>query len=353
MEQDASATWTRRALLGAGLAVGALPTRTAWAGADRSLKEKLDVTASRIDVHQHLLPPEFVAALERHGMGAWAPVKWSAEGAIALMDKNEIATGVLSLSTPGPHLGDDTEARVLTRQVNERLAGLVKGRPDRFGMFASVPLPDIDGSLEAIAHAYDDLSTDGVVLLTNNRGVYVGDPSFDPVMAELDRRGAVVFIHPGPIPGPPAKGIHPTLADFLLDTTRAAINMVTHGIPRRYPKLKIILAHAGGFLPYAAYRISALSNVMDSNVDQDAMLADLSGFYFDTAISASPTVLPSLLAFAHPGHELYGSDWPYCPEKTVGFFTGNLDGYTALDAEGHTKINRSNAERLFPRLVRT
>ncbi len=352
MEKDASTGWTRRALLGTGLALGALPARTAWAGEKQSFKENSDVTASRIDVHQHLLPPEFVAALDRHGMGAWAPFAWSVEGALAMMDKNQVATGVLSLSTPGPHLGDDAEARILTKQVNERLAALVKGRPDRFGMFASVPLPDIDGSLEAIAHAYDGLSTDGVVLLTNNRGVYVGDPAFDPVMAELDRRGAVVFIHPGPIPGPPAKGIHPTLADFLLDTTRAAINMVSHGIPRRYPRLKIILAHAGGFLPYAAYRISALSNVIDPTADQEAMLADLSSFYFDTAISASPTVLPSLLAFAHPGHELYGSDWPYCPEKTVGFFTGNLDNYTALDAKGHAAINRGNAERLFPRLVR-
>ena len=310
------------------------------------------MTAARIDVHQHLLPPEFLAALDRHGMSAWGQFPWSAEGAIATMDRHQIATGILSLSTPGTHLGDDAEGRVLTRQVNERLAGLVQGRPDRFGMFASVPLPDVDGSLEAIAYAYDHLHTDGVVLLTNTNGLYVGEPAFDPVMAELDRREAVVFIHPGPIPGPPAKGIHPTLADFLLDTTRAAINMVQNGIPRRYPRLRIILAHAGGFVPYAAYRISALSGVIDPKADQDAILADLSGFYFDTAISGSPTVLPSLLAFARPGHELFGSDWPYCPDKVVGFFTDTLDGYAGLDAAGHAALNRTNAERLFPRLAR-
>ena len=307
--------------------------------------------AARIDVHQHLLPPEFLAALERHGMSAWAPAAWSAEGALAMMDERDIATGVLSLSTPGPNLGDDAEGRVLARQVNERLAELVKGRPDRFGMFASVPLPDVDGALEAIRHAYDDLSPDGVILLANNRGVYLGDPAFDPVMEELNRRSAVVFVHPGPIPGPPAKGIHPSLADFLLDTTRAAISLVSNGIPRRYPKLRIILSHAGGFLPYAAYRIAELSNVINAKVDADQMLSDLSSFYFDTALSGSPTALPSLLAFARPGHVLFGSDWPYCPSKTVGFFTHGLDAYQGLDAAGHAAINRTNAEGLFPRLA--
>ncbi len=308
--------------------------------------------ASRIDVHQHLLPPEFLAALERHGMSAWAPAKWSAEGAIAMMDEHGIETGVLSLSTPGPNFGDEKEARSLTKQVNERQAELVKSRPDRFGMFACVPLPDVDGSLEAIRHAYDDLATDGVILLANSRGIYLGDPSFDPVMAELNRRNAVVLVHPGPLPGPPVKGIHPSLADFLLDTTRAAINLVSNGIPRRFPKIRMILAHAGGFVPYAAYRISALSNVVNPTVNSAEMLEDLSNFYFDTALSGSPTVLPSLLAFAKPGHVLFGSDWPYCPNTTVGFFTGNLDEYKGLDAAGHAAINRHSAEILFPRLAR-
>ncbi len=285
-------------------------------------------------------------------MSAWAPSAWSAEGALAMMDEHEIATGVLSLSTPGPNLGDDAEGRVLTRQVNERLAELRKGRPDRFGMFASVPLPDIDGSLEAVRHAYDDLATDGVILLANNRGVYLGDPAFDPVMEELNRRAAVILVHPGPIPGPPVKSIHPSLADFLLDTTRAAINLVDHRIPSRYPKLRIILSHAGGFLPYAAYRIANLSNVIHPDTNAEQMLSDLKTFYFDTTLSSSPTALPSLLAFARPGRVLFGSDWPYCPSKTVGVFTGYLDDYRGLDAAQHAAINRGNAESLFPRLVR-
>ncbi len=307
-------------------------------------------TAARIDVHQHILPAEFLAALERHGMSDWAPQSWSAAGAIAMMDEQEITTGVLSLSTPGPHLGDDAEARDLAKNVNERLAELVKDRPDRFAMFASVPLPDIDGTLEAIQHAYDDLKADGVILLASNQGTYLGDSSYEPVMAELERRAAIAFIHPGPLAGPAVPGVHPSIADFLLDTTRAATDLVLNGVPRRCPSIRFILSHAGGFVPYAAHRIANLAHVVNEKVDAANVLDDLSTFYFDTALSSSPTALPSLLAFARPGHVLFGSDWPYCPTETVGYFTAGLDAYDDLDPAGHASINRLNAEALFTRL---
>ena len=309
------------------------------------------MSASRIDMHQHPLPPEFVAALERHGQGAWAPVGWSAEGALAAMDQHEIATGVLSLSTPGTHMGDDVEARNLTREINERLANLKATRPDRFGMFASIPLPDIDGSLEAIREAYDDMATDGVVLISSTRGVYLGDPAYEPVMAELNAREALVFIHPTALAGPPVPGLHPVLADLLLDTTRAALNLVLKGVPRRYPDLKFILSHGGGFLPYAAYRSANLINVIDPEIAAEDVLEDLSSFYFDTALASSPSSLPSLLQFAKPGHVLYGSDWPYCLDKSVSFFTQKLEQYEGLDEAGHAAINRGNAEALLPRLA--
>ncbi len=310
-------------------------------------------STSRIDVHQHPLPPEFVAALERRGLGAWAPVGWSAEGAIAAMDQHEIATGVLSLSTPGTHMGDDAEARSLTREINERLANLKATRPDRFGMFASVPLPNIDDSLEAIREAYDDLATDGVVLIASNKGVYLGDPVYEPVMAELNRRNAIVFIHPTALAGAPVPGLHPVLADLLLDTTRAAINLALKGVIRRYPNLKFILSHGGGFLPYAGYRAANLANIVYPEEHQlEDVLEDLSSFYFDTALASSPSSMPSLLKFTKPGHILYGSDWPYCLDKSVSFFTAHLDEYDGLDEAGHAAINRGNAEALLPRLAK-
>ena len=340
---------TRRILIGTGMATGGALVR--GAGGEARADDGRKAGMARIDIHQHIIPPEFLAALARHGMSAWAPAPWSQQGALALMDSQEIATGILSLSTPGTHMGDDAEARLLTRQVNERMAELVKSRPDRFSMFASVPLPDIDGSLEAIRHAYDELGADGVILLASHNGVYLGNPVFDPVMAELDRRSAVVLVHPVHLEGPGVPGVHPSLVDFLLDTTRAAVNMVLHGVPRRYPNVKMILPHAGGFLPYAAYRVAVLASVVDRQVNADELLADLSSFYFDTALSGSPTALPSLLAFARPGHVLFGSDWPYCPDGQVGYFDGNLDSYTGLDPAGLASINAVSAQALLPRLA--
>lgn len=316
-------------------------------------------TLGRIDVHQHLLPPEFVTALTGHrsGVPGWDPKwplpAWSAKGALAMMDTHEIATGVLSLSTPGTHFGDNAAALALATKVNDVNAELVKDRPDRFGMFATVPLPDVDGALVAISHAFDDLHADGVVLLANAQGIYLGDPSFDPVMADLDRRAAVVFVHPGCLPGQPVEGIHPAFADFLLDTTRAAINLVLHGIPRRYPNLKIILSHAGGFVPYAAHRIAynaGANPLVPTDIGPQQILDDLAGFYFDTAMSSSPTALPSLLAFTSPSHILFGSDWPYVPNEGISYFTDFLDAAHGLDQAGHDEINRTNAEALLPRL---
>ena len=345
--------WTRRTMIGAGLSIAAAGVIGSASDAEtiKAGQRPPKTGGGRIDVHQHVLPPEFVAALERHGMGGWAPVKWDLGATLAVMDEHQIATGMLSLAAPGPFMGDAAEARLLTRQVNERIAGLVKDRPDRFGLLASVPLPDVDGALEAIRHAYDDLSADGVILMANTRGTYLGDPAFDPVMEELNRRKAVVLVHPSPLPGAPVAGIHPAIADFLLDTTRASVNLAIHGVPRRYPDIRIILAHAGGFLPYAAYRIATQTSEINPKIDATAMLADLSTFYFDTALSGSPTVLPSLGAFARPGHILYGTDWPYAPDKTIAFYTDGLDAYKGFGKVEHQSIDRTNAEALFPRLA--
>ncbi|WP_245805017.1 amidohydrolase family protein [Amycolatopsis australiensis] len=150
-----------------------------------------------------------------------------------MIDEHAIATGVLSLSAPGTHFGDDAAARRLALRVNEAGAEVVKDRPDRFGLFASVPLPDVDGALDAIAHAFDLLRADGVILLTNYRGVYLGAPELDPVFGELDRRGALVLVHPAEPPAPVVPGLAPPVVDFLLDTTRAAVNLVLHGVPSR------------------------------------------------------------------------------------------------------------------------
>lgn len=168
-------------------------------------------------------------------------------------------------------------------------------------------------------------------------------------MAELDRRNAVVFVHPAELPGPAVPGIPPFAADFLPDTTRTAYNLVRGDVPRRYPGIRFILSHAGGFVPYAAHRL-ALGIVHESGRDLDDVLAGFRSFYFDTALSAGPVSLPSLLAFAEPGHVLYGSDWPYAPDFVVTHFDTQLDGYPDLTAEQRHDIACGGATRLFPRL---
>jgi predicted TIM-barrel fold metal-dependent hydrolase len=154
--------------------------------------------AARIDVHQHIVPPSWTQALDVTGAnpGGWAVPTWSRQSAIMMMDEQGIATGILSVPSPGVHFGDNAAARDLARAVNEYGAEAVKDRPDRFGQFASVPLPDVDAALAEAAYALDTLGSDGVVLMTNAGGRYLGDPEFESLWAELDRRAATVFIHP-------------------------------------------------------------------------------------------------------------------------------------------------------------
>jgi 6-methylsalicylate decarboxylase len=214
-------------------------------------------TTDRIDVHQHVLPPRYADWLRGKGIrpGGIDLRDWSPSAALKFMDGHGIATGVLSVSTPGVHLGDDAEARKWARGVNEYTADLVRADPGRFGLFATLPLPDAEGAIAEAGYALDSLHADGVVLLANNAGRYLGDPGFTLLLAYLHSRQATVFVHPGELPAEPVPGIPSFTADFLLDTTRTAISLILSGAMKKYDGIKFILAHAGGFVPYIAYRI--------------------------------------------------------------------------------------------------
>lgn len=223
----------------------------------------------RIDTHQHFVPPAYARWLERQGLtaGGLAIPPWSAAGALGLMDALGIRAAVVSISTPDVHLGDTARARAMAREVNKFAARLAADHPGRFGFFATLTLPDVDGALAELAHACDTLGADGVVLLANVQGIYLGDAAFEPLMDELDRRAAVVFVHPAQLPGPALAGLPPFAVDFLLDTTRAAVNMARRGWLDRYPRLRIILSHGGGFLPYAAERVAQLCSPLRDAAD--------------------------------------------------------------------------------------
>lgn len=314
--------------------------------------------SGRIDTHHHIVPPDYRDWLLSRGesAGGLAVPTWGADADLAFMDSRRIATAVLSVSTPGTHLGDDAEARTWARKVNDYAAETVKDRPDRFGFFASVPLPDVDGALDEAARALDELGADGVILLSNYRGAYLGDPAFAPLMAELGRRGTTVFVHPAELPGPTAPGIPPYAADFLLDTVRAAMSLTLSGTTTRHPDIAFLLSHGGGFLPYAAHRIGFALEVHQQAtgvhpvMDREALLTELRRFYFDTALSANPDTLPSLLAFADPTRITFGSDYPHATAEGAAYVTDQLDAYPLDDAQ-RTALNRGNAEALFPRLA--
>jgi predicted TIM-barrel fold metal-dependent hydrolase len=264
-----------------------------------------------------------------------------------MMDESGIQTAVVSTAPIGLRLEHEHQAPK-AREVNEFTAEMVKDRPDRFGFFATLPLPDVDATLEEIEFSYDELRADGVLMPTNVHGRYLGDPEFEPVFAELERRQAVLFTHPTGVGGTPAPGIPSYVADYLLDTVRTAIDLVRTGRMARYPNIKVILSHGGGFVPFAAYRM-ATAPATWGDLTTEQVVEEFRRFYFDTALTASPSSLPSLLAFAKPGHVLYGSDWPFAAEE-IPYYTGFLDEHS-MPEEVREGINHGNAQQLIPRLL--
>lgn len=307
----------------------------------------------RIDTHHHLIPPDYRKALQKAGLGeagGRAMPEWSPEGSLQAMAELSVGTAILSVSTPGTaFLPNRADAAALARDLNDYTAALAAAHPDRFGFFATVPLPNVDDSVAEIVRSLDELNADGVVVLANNAGTYLGEDGQDPLFAALNDRSAVVFIHPAELPGPSVPGVPPFATDFLLDTTRAAYLLVRNGIRVRYPKIQFILSHAGGFVPYASHRM-AVAITADTGRSWADVLDDFSSFYFDTALSSSAAALPTLLAFAKPGHITFGSDYPFAPVAAGKLFAAGLETYAGIDTGTRAAIERANALALFPRL---
>ena len=208
----------------------------------------------RIDTHQHLIPPDYRKALRRAGIdeaGGRALPDWNPEASLEAMAELDVATAILSVSTPGTtFLPNAADAAALARDLNGYSAALVASDRERFGFFATIPMPHIDESVAETVRALDDLNADGVVLLANSAGTYLGEEGQDPLWTVLNERAAVVFIHPADLPGPTVPGVVPFAADFLLDTTRAAYLLVRNGIRRVLLRHCVVLQRGG--VAYAA-----------------------------------------------------------------------------------------------------
>jgi predicted TIM-barrel fold metal-dependent hydrolase len=304
----------------------------------------------RIDVHCHTIPDFFREAVRESGhvstSGVFPP--WNPQLALETMDRNGIAAAITSVSYPGVHFGDDAKARALARRCNEFAADLIARWPARFGAFATLPLPDIDGSLLELEAS----RLDGVCLLASYNGVYLGESLYDPLLEDLDRRGTVVFIHPGMHPSSRETGLRwpGFMMEFLFDTTRAAVNLLFSGALERYPRIRFILAHAGGALPYFSWRLAVAPMISPllKGWTGERILAGIRSFWFDTALSPGPQTLGCLREVAEPARILFGSDWPFAPEGVTAKSVAALD---ALDGAQRRSIGRDNALALFPRFT--
>jgi predicted TIM-barrel fold metal-dependent hydrolase len=307
---------------------------------------------SRIDTHHHMIPPDYAKALRAADIGAAGGremPEWSPEGSLQTMAELDVAAAVLSVSTPATtFLPAASDAAALARDINDYAAEVVASHRERFGFFATVPMPHIDAAVAETVRALDDLNADGVVLLANHAGVYLGEEGQDELFAALDSRSAVTFVHPAELTGPTVPGIPPFAIDFLLDTTRAAYLLVRNGIRQRYPNIEFILSHAGGFVPYASHRM-AMAVTAETGRNPADVIEELSSFYFDTALSSTAAALPTLLAFAKPGHITFGSDWPFAPLIASQYFAAGLENYPGINTDTRAAIDRTNALTLFPR----
>ncbi len=277
----------------------------------------------RVDVHCHFLPEFYRQALVESGHskpdGISKIPDWNEQDALKTMDQLGIDFSYLSISSPGVWLKDEEFSAKLARWVNEEGARLKADHPDRFGHFASLPLPAIEASMAELEYALDVLSADGVVMYTNHDGVYLGDPKLAPVYEALNERNAIVFIHPtSPVVGQCCRmdASYPRpMLEFMFETTRSVADMLITGVPVDYPNLRIIVPHAGAALPLLSARIDMCiplftEAAQDEQANIRAMLNDL---YFDLAGACVPDMLESLMNVADPQKILYGSDYPFTP----------------------------------------
>ncbi|NWH07459.1 MAG: amidohydrolase [Alphaproteobacteria bacterium] len=311
-------------------------------------------SSGRIDVHHHVIPEAFTAVMRRRGIkkvaGAELP-QWTPERSIGIMDQNGIATAILSLSAPGVYFGSKSEAVKLARACNETVAAAQAKYPGRFGLFAVLPMPITDKACAEATYALDTLKADGVVLLASTDGHFLGDPRFTELMAELDRRRAIVFVHPN---------IHPTstkigldypgfFVEFLCDTSRATANLIFTGTLERFANIRWILSHAGGFVPYIAWRLMLAQGVPElAKNAPKGVLHYLQQLYYDTALSPSPYALSALLQLVDPSHILFGSDFPFAPDIVISLETQALADSPVLTPELRQAIDRENALKLLP-----
>jgi 6-methylsalicylate decarboxylase len=305
----------------------------------------------RIDVHHHFAPPAWVTEVKGRPLLQAANTTWTPEKSIDDMDKGDVAAAMVSITNPGLWFGDASVTRLLARACNEYGAKLVQAHPTRFGLLAAMPLPDVDATLAEIAYAYDTLHADGVALFTSYGDKWLGNPAFRQVMAELNRRKAVVHVHPTAANCcrnlEYAPGVAPGTMEYGTDTTRAIIGVTFSGDAALFPDIRFIWSHAGGTAPFLAGRIDGGSRNAKDRMP-NGFLDEARRFFYDVAGAANAGALASLLQLVSSSQVLFGTDFP--PGGSSVDVAQALANLKLLGEADLRAIDRDNAVRLFPRM---
>jgi 6-methylsalicylate decarboxylase len=328
---------------------GAVASLTASANVRRLLAFGQQPAGIRaIDVHHHFAPPAWVSEVRGRPLLQPANTTWTPEKSIDDMDRGGVAGAVVSITNPGLWFGDATATRRLARACNEYGAKLVQDHPTRFGLFAAMPLPDVDATLQEIAYAYDTLKADGVGLMTSYGDLWLGNDAFRPVMAELNRRSAIVHVHPTAANccRNLGYGVAPGSIEYGTDTTRAITGIAFSGDAARFPNIRFIWSHAGGTVPFLAGRIDGASNNAKDRMPRGFMY-ELKRFYYDLAGAANKGAVASLLQLVSPAQVLYGTDFP--PGGNSRDVLKTLADLGMFNDADLRAVERENAMKLFPR----
>ncbi len=343
----------RRSFLTAALAAFGVPAligreahaTSGQAGSDGAIAFKVPM----IDIHHHFAPPAWIAEVKGRPLLQAANTKWTPDQSIEDLDNAGAAAAVVSITNPGLWFGDKEATSHVARACNDYGASLVQKHPTRFGLFAAMPLPDVDATLKEIEYAYDTLKADGIGLFTSYGDMWLGNAAFRPVMEELNRRKAVVHVHPTAANccRNLEYGTAPGSIEYGTDTTRAIIGVTFSGDSTRYRGIRFIWSHAGGSAPFLAGRIDGGSHNAKDRLP-DGFLHEAKKFHYDTAGAANRGAIASLLELVPPTQVLFGTDFPPGETNTaVAKAVAGLGFFTQADLRN---IYRDNAVRLLPRL---
>ena len=326
---------------------------TTRGGRVAALAQAVAAGSRGIDIHHHFAPPAWVVEVKGRPLLQTANTTWTPERSIEDLDRGGIAAAVVSVTNPGLWFGDAAVTRRLARACNDYGATLVRDHPTRFGLFAAMPLPDVDATLREIEYAFETLKADGVGLFTSYGDTWLGNAAYRPVMEELNRRKAVVHVHPTAANCcrnlAYAPGVAPGSMEYGTDTTRAIMGVTFSGDAARFPDIRFIWSHAGGTAPFLAGRIDGASRNAKDRLP-NGFISELKKFYYDLAGAANRGAVASLLELVTAAHVLFGTDFP--PGGTSREIAHTLTELGFFNANDLRAIMRENAVTLLPRLNR-